>query len=447
MSRKLITKFYTKPLSHFITLQSQGLLNLNPPFQRKSVWNDKDRRKLIESMLEGYPFPSIFVYRRKDISGRTIFDVLDGKQRLEASFAFCGVRPFGRQRFSVPFQFRGVPQPDEKVYWWTWTDLKRWRRHHRIAEYKLQVVEAQGELDAIRELFVRINSTGKKLSSQEQRHARFVTSPILAEAEMLARKLKQPLLSDRIVSPTQISRMKDVELMSECIISFCKGASINKKAAVDEAMSGGSYNLNTVRKAVREIRRIYKLMRCILPAIRETRFKNVSEFYSLLMALRQLDEEGRELSDRHGQRIAERLLRRLSTDASRAQEDRRVLKGKISIKPVVRDYLMAVEQGADAVGQRRKRQAILVSLIGNLFSERDRLRIFTPQQRELVWSASSSRSCPGKWQGDVCGMRLSWSNFQVDHIRPWSKGGKTDLFNARVLCRRCNAAKGNRAQG
>jgi hypothetical protein len=37
-------------------------INLNPGFQRNSVWSLTDRRRLIQSILARYPLPSIFLY-------------------------------------------------------------------------------------------------------------------------------------------------------------------------------------------------------------------------------------------------------------------------------------------------------------------------------------------------------------------------------------------------
>jgi hypothetical protein len=41
-------------------------LNMNPAFQRKSVWEIKDRQKFIATILEGMPCPTIFLFKRWD---------------------------------------------------------------------------------------------------------------------------------------------------------------------------------------------------------------------------------------------------------------------------------------------------------------------------------------------------------------------------------------------
>ena len=43
-----------------------------------------------------------------------------------------------------------------------------------------------------------------------------------------------------------------------------------------------------------------------------------------------------------------------------------------------------------------------------------------------------------------CGFMSSKSDkFQLDHIHPWSRGGRHSKENMVVACRRCNVAKGN----
>jgi 5-methylcytosine-specific restriction endonuclease McrA len=44
----------------------------------------------------------------------------------------------------------------------------------------------------------------------------------------------------------------------------------------------------------------------------------------------------------------------------------------------------------------------------------------------------------------LCAETLDWTNFQIDHIKAHSRGGKTDLRNAALTCVTCNASKGAR---
>ena len=105
---------------------------------------------------------------------------------------------------------------------------------------------------------------------------------------------------------------------------------------------------------------------------------------------------------------------------------------------VYRDYLLTVSQMTDDVSQRRRREQILRGVIGSLFAKKDEQRSFTTEQRRILWNSKDDKKCTD------CGVRLNWTNFTIDHIDPHSKGGKFDLNNAALMCKRCNSAKGNR---
>jgi superfamily II DNA or RNA helicase len=63
-------------------------------------------------------------------------------------------------------------------------------------------------------------------------------------------------------------------------------------------------------------------------------------------------------------------------------------------------------------------------------------RFFSKRQRQILfWVAG------GKCQ--VCSQKLK-HDFHADHIRPFSKGGKTINRNGQALCPKCNTSKGNK---
>jgi uncharacterized protein with ParB-like and HNH nuclease domain len=47
------------------------------------MWSERDRAKLIDNMLRNYPLPAVYFYKREE-EGKIIYDVIDGKQRVES---------------------------------------------------------------------------------------------------------------------------------------------------------------------------------------------------------------------------------------------------------------------------------------------------------------------------------------------------------------------------
>lgn len=45
----------------------------------------------------------------------------------------------------------------------------------------------------------------------------------------------------------------------------------------------------------------------------------------------------------------------------------------------------------------------------------------------------------------LCGQSGAAGRLHVDHVIPWSQGGRTELENLQTLCERCNLGKGNRS--
>ena len=41
----------------------------------------------------------------------------------------------------------------------------------------------------------------------------------------------------------------------------------------------------------------------------------------------------------------------------------------------------------------------------------------------------------------ICNDLFDFSDMEADHIKPWSKGGKTVKENCQMLCRKCNRKK------
>ena len=66
-----------RTINELLLMFKSRQINLNPGFQRNSVWTLTDRRRLIQSVLARYPLPSIFLYERRQ-KGGVVYDVIDG---------------------------------------------------------------------------------------------------------------------------------------------------------------------------------------------------------------------------------------------------------------------------------------------------------------------------------------------------------------------------------
>lgn len=63
-------------------------LDLNPPYQRRSVWNEDYKQYFIDTTLRNYLIPPVFVSVEINENGTSIYHVVDGKQRLLAIIEF-----------------------------------------------------------------------------------------------------------------------------------------------------------------------------------------------------------------------------------------------------------------------------------------------------------------------------------------------------------------------
>lgn len=78
------------------------------------------------------------------------------------------------------------------------------------------------------------------------------------------------------------------------------------------------------------------------------------------------------------------------------------------------------------------------------FIEKDSKRSFTELERIIIYREGKGfcQEClrEGKLENEA---KVSWSNYQADHVIPHAKGGKTTLENSELLCSYHNQSKGS----
>lgn len=421
---------YPKPIHDLVSLYENGQLNLSPGFQRESVWTIKDRAKLIDSIIKNYPLPAIFLYRREN-NGQIIYDVIDGKQRVESILMFMGI--IRGNRYDAKVQ---LPGEDELVKL-NWARLCKLKKQTLITGYKLLTIEVDGDLPDIIDVFVRINSTGKALSTAEKQHAKYYNSNFLKTAAKIAVKFETYFEKSGIISALQITRMKHIELVCEIMISIIEGDVINKKAALNQVMGRNMPQAQINKAKDRTISAINRVKN-IFPDISHTRFKQLSDYYILVILFSRYETNGLVLADRKRNKLAWDLLVQFSTGVDAVREKQKKAQGINESEEMFREYLLTVLHNTDEISQRKKRLELINGLLESIFIKKDISRTFSREQRRIIWNTSEDRKCK------VCRKKLTWEDFTIDHIDPHSKGGKTALENAALLCRKHNSSKGNR---
>lgn len=152
----------TQQITWFLDLYRNKQLDLEPPYQRKSVWSAKDRRFFLDTIFRNYPTPPIFIHRTVNDQGYTTYHVVDGKQRLET------ILKFYEDKISIAQDFGDVNLNGKKFKNLT-PEYKR-----KFWDYTL-VVDFIDSIDGsnIEEVFDRVNRNARNLQPQELRHARF----------------------------------------------------------------------------------------------------------------------------------------------------------------------------------------------------------------------------------------------------------------------------------
>ena len=423
-----------KTIQDLVNLFEKDHLNLEPGFQRKSVWKEKDRAKLMDSIVRNYPLPAIFLYRNQR-DGDVVYDVIDGKQRIESFLMFMGLK---QGRFKTKTQLPG----EDEIKLVNWKQLCKWNQQYIITGYRLPVIEVDGEFGDIVEVFVRINSTGKALTGQEKRHAKYYKSAFLKEAAKVAHKFENYFLAMGVMGTSQLSRMKHVELICELMLSIQKGDPINKKSALNNIMANTGVDMRQVARGARlTIAALNRVCR-MFPKLYSTRFVKVTDFYTLTTLVAKFEQEGLILTDSRRNRLASDILTVFSNKMDELREKLKKAQNVGTEQDLYRQYLLTVMQATDEVNQRRLRESILRSLLESLFSKKDAQRGFSEAQRRILWNTSADRRC----QNPKCKnkKRLAWDDFTIDHIDPYSKGGRSKLENAALMCRSCNSSKGKK---
>lgn len=150
---------------------------VNRKYQRKLVWTLKEKQDFIDTILHNYPVP-IFLLAKYKLENENSYrkEIIDGLQRLNAIFSFI------KNEFPIKWT-------DDKYYYFNVSALADSDKMieeglliqeddkldsticRKFLNYQLPITTTEVSDTEIEDIFIRINSTGRKLSAQDLRQA------------------------------------------------------------------------------------------------------------------------------------------------------------------------------------------------------------------------------------------------------------------------------------
>lgn len=247
-------------------------LVVNNEYQRGSgLWPDGPASYFIETILEGFPFPKIYLFEYLTRPDRNIKkEIVDGQQRIGSVKRF-----FDNQlRLTTDSKFSGQ----------TFDDLDD--------EYKDAFLTYAVSVDVIRnareseilQMFRRMNAYTLPLNEAEKRHSSF-QGRFKWFVNSTADDTESFFLEYGVFKPREIVRMADAEFISECILALERG--IVSTSAKDLSRLYSKYD-ETFEEAQRYNRMITSAVQYIyehFEVLRKTKMMKNYAVQTLIIAL------------------------------------------------------------------------------------------------------------------------------------------------------------------
>ena len=339
-------------ISWFWDLYNRNLLDLDPPYQRRSVWNQDYKDYFIDTVLNGYPAPAIFIYQEITPDGVSRVSIVDGKQRLSTLFEFAENKFPVYDKATIQ-KFRGKYFKDLD----TETKQDFWKY-----QFAIEYLPSSDE-EIIGNIFDRINRNVIKLTPQELRHAKF-DGLFIRTVEDLTKWMFKHLSPDgknenfpNIDRRTK-KQMKDDEMVAQLLLFLEDGVRAYSQDYLDKSFSDKDIDWEKKETVEDEFRQVITSIKNILELsqdlnLHQTRLKNQADFYSLFGAIAELQRENQlEITQEIGEKIYQ-FLERVDDEQERESDENKD----------AMEYYNAVKSSSTDAGTRKTRIRIMKSVI------------------------------------------------------------------------------------
>lgn len=205
-----------KTINEIHKMYGNGTLIIDNTYQRRSVWSEKDKIRLIETILLNLIIPELFFWPAETDpeTGESIIHIVDGQQRIKAITSFISNEFKLKKQYLMEDEtkesygnmfFKNLPVETRQAFW----------------NYKLMIIEIDRKAtrENIVNMFRRLNLTDYNLNDQEKRNS------ISGDFAALTRELSELPFWEKykLFNNTDIKRMKDVEFCGSLVLLYRQG--------------------------------------------------------------------------------------------------------------------------------------------------------------------------------------------------------------------------------
>ena len=419
--RKIIWQAKDFSIREFLTMKNDGELILQPLYQRNFVATDLIASKLIESILLDVPIPVVYLAEEQDGS----FSVIDGQQRLTSFLSFLE----GKFPDSRPFKLSGLkvlPELNRKLF----VDLEgELQKKIRSTTIHSIIIKKESNPDIKFEIFERLNTGSTKLNEDEIRNTVYRGSYIELLAELSENPVFHNLVKKDNFKKRMIYRGMILRFFALSEKSYINYKSSMKQFSNKELRDNRDLSPNKVKEYRARFEHCLDLVKVVFGEMAFRRYMPGESGMpgkwgetQINMALYDIQMVGFVNYSKNEVLAKADLIREGLLDLMTNNQQ-------------FKEQLIWQTSDTDVLKKRfRTYMDMLESIIGD------------PQYSQRTFSFSVKEELYKN--NPYCAISkqkiLAIEDSEVDHIVPYSKGGKTEISNAQLVLRYFNRAKSDK---